>query len=139
MRTARALMVMPRSRSSSILSSSCSSISRCVTALHCSSKRSASVDLPWSICAIIEKLRMFCWFFTYILLYAKRRQFLSGNFAYILYSISEFTVSNKIFYCIYNRLFRNSMISFHPFLSKLSDVLMATRAINLYRKHKKIT
>src|SRR5438477_53041 len=43
-----ALMVMPRSRSRSIESSTCSCISRCVSAPVISSKRSASVDLPWS-------------------------------------------------------------------------------------------
>src|SRR5699024_272254 len=64
MRTARALIVMPRSRSRSILSSSCSSISRWDTALHCSSRRSASVDLPWSICAIMEKFLICSRFFT---------------------------------------------------------------------------
>ena len=47
-----------------ILSSNCSSISRWDTALHCSSRRSASVDLPWSMCAIMEKLRICSRFFT---------------------------------------------------------------------------
>src|SRR5919197_6014501 len=57
-RTAWALIVIPRSRSSSIVSSTCSRISRCVTAFVSSRMRSASVDLPWSMCAMIEKLRM---------------------------------------------------------------------------------
>ena len=51
-------MVMPRSRSRSIVSRTCSIISRLESAPVTSSKRSASVDLPWSMCAMIEKLRM---------------------------------------------------------------------------------
>jgi len=51
-------MVMPRSRSRSMLSSSWLSISRAETALHFSSSRSASVDLPWSIWAMMLKFRM---------------------------------------------------------------------------------
>ena len=53
-------MVMPRSRSRSIESSTCSIISRCDSAPVTSSSRSASVDLPWSMCAMMEKLRMNC-------------------------------------------------------------------------------
>jgi hypothetical protein len=53
-------MVMPRSRSSSIESSTCSAISRSARPPHIWMKRSASVDLPWSMWAMIEKLRM--WF-----------------------------------------------------------------------------
>src|SRR6266446_9515726 len=53
-----ALMVMPRSRSRSMESSTCSCISRCDNAPVISSRRSARVDLPWSICAMIQKLRM---------------------------------------------------------------------------------
>jgi hypothetical protein len=51
-------MVMPRSRSSSIESSTWSAISRSVRPPHSWMMRSASVDLPWSMCAMIEKLRM---------------------------------------------------------------------------------
>src|SRR5213593_234114 len=51
-------MVMPRSRSSSMSSRNCSDISRAETAPVRSSRRSASVDFPWSMCAMIEKLRM---------------------------------------------------------------------------------
>ena len=51
-------MVMPRSRSRSIESSTCSAISRSARPPHVWMKRSASVDLPWSMCAMIEKLRM---------------------------------------------------------------------------------
>src|ERR1039457_6657365 len=51
-------MVMPRSRSRSMVSRTCSIISRCESAPVISSSRSASVDLPWSMCAMIEKLRM---------------------------------------------------------------------------------
>src|SRR5579864_7888472 len=58
MRTAWALMVMPRSRSRSMESSTWACISRAVSDPVSSSRRSASVDLPWSICAIIAKLRM---------------------------------------------------------------------------------
>ena len=50
---------MPRSRSKSMLSRIWSSISRAETALHFSRSRSASVDLPWSMCAMMEKFRMF--------------------------------------------------------------------------------
>src|ERR1017187_3269470 len=55
-----ALMVMPRSRSRSMESSTCSSISRSDSPPHNWIKRSASVDLPWSIWAMMEKLRMCC-------------------------------------------------------------------------------
>src|SRR5579875_3510607 len=58
MRTAWALIVMPRSRSRSMASSTCACISRAVSAPVISSRRSESVDLPWSICAMIAKLRM---------------------------------------------------------------------------------
>src|SRR5712671_5684642 len=53
-----ALMVMPRSRSRSMESRTCSCISRWVSAPVISSKRSASVDLPWSMCAMMQKFRM---------------------------------------------------------------------------------
>src|SRR3974377_804850 len=53
-------MVMPRSRSRSIESSTWSIISRCDSAPVASRRRSARVDLPWSMCAMIEKLRMNC-------------------------------------------------------------------------------
>src|SRR6266849_4054756 len=53
-----ALMVIPRSRSRSMESRTCSCISRCVSAPVISSKRSASVDLPWSMCAMMQKFRM---------------------------------------------------------------------------------
>ena len=57
-------MVMPRSRSRSIESSTCASvISRGCSAPVSSRKRSASVDFPWSMWAMMEKLRM-CWFAT---------------------------------------------------------------------------
>src|ERR1043165_3086977 len=49
---------MPRSRSRSMLSSTWFSISRSESAPVSSSRRSASVDLPWSMCAMMEKLRM---------------------------------------------------------------------------------
>src|SRR5688572_31681532 len=49
---------MPRSRSSSIESSTCSAISRSASPPHIWMKRSASVDLPWSMCAMMEKFRM---------------------------------------------------------------------------------
>ena len=58
MRTGCILMVMPRSRSRSMLSNTWSRILRASIVLVTSRKRSASVDLPWSICAIIEKLRI---------------------------------------------------------------------------------
>src|ERR1700741_5257760 len=51
-------MVMPRSRSMSMESSTCSTISRSASPPVSWISRSASVDLPWSICATIEKLRM---------------------------------------------------------------------------------
>src|SRR5262245_59146031 len=52
-------MVMPRSRSMSMESSTCSTISRSARPPVDWINRSASVDLPWSICAMIAKLRMF--------------------------------------------------------------------------------
>src|SRR5512144_1943696 len=51
---------MPRSRSRSIESSSCGRWLRGATVPVTSRMRSASVDFPWSMWAIIEKLRM-CW------------------------------------------------------------------------------
>src|SRR5882672_6096447 len=57
MRTAWALMVMPRSRSRSMESSTWACISRAVREPVNSSIRSASVDLPWSMCAMMAKLR----------------------------------------------------------------------------------
>src|SRR3954470_19016303 len=49
---------MPRSRSSSIESSICGRCLRASTAPVTSRMRSASVDLPWSMWAMIEKFRM---------------------------------------------------------------------------------
>src|SRR5262249_3157925 len=49
---------MPRSRSMSMESSTCSTISRSARPPVAWISRSASVDLPWSICAMITKLRM---------------------------------------------------------------------------------
>src|SRR3954452_2743547 len=48
-------MVIPRSRSRSMESSTCAIISRWLNAPVTSNRRSASVDLPWSMCAIIQK------------------------------------------------------------------------------------
>ena len=58
MRTVLALMVMPRSRSISMLSSIWAFMSRSATVPVDWISRSARVDLPWSIWATIEKLRM---------------------------------------------------------------------------------
>src|SRR6266478_3975193 len=49
---------MPRSRSISIVSSTCSRISRASSPPQVWISRSASVDLPWSIWAMIAKLRI---------------------------------------------------------------------------------
>src|SRR5260370_39096598 len=49
---------MPRSRSSSIVSSTCSRISRSASPPVAWISRSARVDLPWAIWAMIAKLRM---------------------------------------------------------------------------------
>src|SRR5258708_17009902 len=54
-----ALMVMPRSRSRSMVSRTWACISRASRPPHSWMKRSANVDLPWSTCAIMEKLRIF--------------------------------------------------------------------------------
>src|ERR1700693_313315 len=51
------LIVMPRSRSRSIASSTCSSICRRPIVLVTSSKRSESVVFPWSMWAMMQKLR----------------------------------------------------------------------------------
>ena len=58
MRAVWALIVMPRSRSRSILSRNWSRFSRAAERLVTSSSRSASVLLPWSMCAMMQKLRM---------------------------------------------------------------------------------
>src|SRR5579863_6852436 len=50
-------IVMPRSRSRSIASRACSSRSRVATVRVISSNRSERVVLPWSICAMMQKLR----------------------------------------------------------------------------------
>src|SRR3954454_1109974 len=52
---------MPRSRSRSMESSTWARIERASTVLVISRMRSASVDLPWSMWAMIEKLRMCAW------------------------------------------------------------------------------
>ena len=52
------LMVMPRSRSKSMESRSWACISRLVTVRVVSSRRSDSVVFPWSMWAMIEKLRV---------------------------------------------------------------------------------
>src|SRR3954453_18007488 len=57
-RTACALMVMPRSRSMSILSRYCARMFRLSTRPVRSSIRSANVDLPWSMWAMMQKFRM---------------------------------------------------------------------------------
>src|SRR4051794_40778444 len=54
-------MVIPRSRSRSIESSTWARIDRGSTVLVISRMRSASVDFPWSMWAMIEKLRMCAW------------------------------------------------------------------------------
>src|SRR5688500_1285001 len=54
-----ALIVMPFSRSRSILSRTWACIWREVSVPVNSKSRSASVLFPWSICAIMQKLRMF--------------------------------------------------------------------------------
>lgn len=58
MRTAEALMVTPFSRSKSMLSRTCSCISRSEMVPVICSRRSARVDLPWSMWAMMQKLRM---------------------------------------------------------------------------------
>src|SRR4051794_26768924 len=57
-RTACALIVMPRSRSMSILSRYCARMCRESTSPVRSSIRSANVDLPWSMWAMMQKFRM---------------------------------------------------------------------------------
>src|SRR5438552_1875938 len=57
MRTAWSLIVMPRSRSRSIVSRTWSCMSRWLMAPVRSSRRSASVDLPWSMWAMMQKFR----------------------------------------------------------------------------------
>src|SRR5689334_17765153 len=54
-------MVIPRSRSRSIVSRSCSRIWRFSTAPVASMRRSARVDFPWSMWATMQKLRMRDW------------------------------------------------------------------------------
>src|SRR3954469_20482970 len=57
-RTACALMVIPRSRSMSILSRYCARMCLLSTSPVRSSIRSANVDLPWSMWAMMQKFRM---------------------------------------------------------------------------------
>ena len=57
-RTACDLMVMPRSRSMSILSRYWARIERSSTTPVNCSMRSARVDLPWSMWAMMQKLRI---------------------------------------------------------------------------------
>jgi hypothetical protein len=57
-RTAWLLIVMPRSRSMSMRSRYCARAARSSTTPVSCSIRSASVDLPWSMCAMMQKLRM---------------------------------------------------------------------------------
>src|SRR5258708_15971345 len=57
MRTACSLIVMPRSRSRSIVSRTWSCMSRWLIEPVCSSSRSARVDLPWSMWAMMQKFR----------------------------------------------------------------------------------
>src|SRR5690606_14942195 len=52
------LMVMPFSRSRSMASRSCAFSSRWATVLVAPIRRSESVVFPWSMCAMIEKLRV---------------------------------------------------------------------------------
>src|SRR5204862_2135835 len=54
-------MVMPRSRSRSIESRTWARISRGSTVCVSSRMRSASVDFPWSMWAMMLKLRMWAW------------------------------------------------------------------------------
>lgn len=56
--TACDLTVMPRSRSTFSLSRTCLFEPSLGMVFVRSSRRSASVDLPWSMCAMIEKLRV---------------------------------------------------------------------------------
>src|SRR5262245_32685233 len=58
MRTAWLLMVMPRSRSMSIRSRYCARALRSSTTPVSCSTRSASVDLPWSVCAMMQQFLM---------------------------------------------------------------------------------
>jgi len=58
-RTVWALIVIPRSRSRSILSRNWSTFSRSERVPVSSRSRSARVDFPWSMWAMMEKLRMF--------------------------------------------------------------------------------
>src|SRR3954470_14536233 len=58
-RTAWLLIVMPRSRSMSMRSRYWARMSRSLTTPVMPSIRSARVDLPWSMCAMMQKLRIF--------------------------------------------------------------------------------
>src|SRR6478609_250785 len=58
MRTAWLLIVIPRSRSMSMRSRYCARMSRSATTPVSCSIRSASVDLPWSIWAMMQKFRI---------------------------------------------------------------------------------
>mmetsp|Transcript_1138 Transcript_1138/g.2694 ORF Transcript_1138/g.2694 Transcript_1138/m.2694 type:complete len:254 (+) Transcript_1138:1643-2404(+) len=59
MRAEFSLMVIPRSRSMSLLSMNCSTMSRAATVLVLRSSWSANVDLPWSMWAMMLKFLIF--------------------------------------------------------------------------------
>ena len=70
---ALSLIVIPRSRSISIVSRSCACISRCAIVPVASNNLSAKVDLPWSMCAIMQKFRTLSLCFIVVLLYMKHK------------------------------------------------------------------
>src|ERR1035437_10363219 len=72
MRTEWALMVIPLSRSRSMASSTCACISRAVSEPVSSSRRSERVLLPWSMWAMIAKLRITEWSIDTLILTGKR-------------------------------------------------------------------
>src|SRR3989338_2864836 len=61
MRTGLSLMVIPFSFSSSIESKNCVVILLVAMVFVISKSRSANVDFPWSICAMIQKFLMCSW------------------------------------------------------------------------------
>src|SRR5699024_6582740 len=75
---------MPLSLSRSILSSTWDCISLSVSSPVFSMIRSARVDLPWSICAIIQKLRILFWSVTLRFSSSLSSMYISSHLCFII-------------------------------------------------------
>ncbi|OQB89143.1 MAG: hypothetical protein BWX83_01215 [Candidatus Cloacimonetes bacterium ADurb.Bin117] len=125
-------MVMPFSRSRSILSSNCAT-STLPTTLVLSRKRSARVDFPWSMCAMMQKLRIYsCFMF---ILSCFTTTLFSGNCAKAAYSYPElavFTFVNNLMPSPHPSVFSDGVLSngFHrPQSCRLVDLTPGMAAV----------